>query len=834
MVGIVLVSHSAALAEGVAELAREMGGADVPIEPAGGVDSDGPALGTDAVKVAEAIGRADRGDGVLVLMDLGSAVLSAEMARDLLPPDGGSRVLLSEAPFVEGAVAAAVAARVGSALEDVAAEARGGAQAKEAHLGVSGDGAAAPAETPPAEDERTLTLVVTNALGLHARPAARLVQTLSSFDADVRLTNVGANRGPASARSLNAVATLGVRQGDEVLAAASGREAVEALAALEALAARDFDDAPQPSNTVLQGLPAAEPAAPQPSNTVLLGRLRGLPAAPGLALAEARHFRAAEPQVPVADADDPDAEWAGLERALARVRDEVVTARDAVAARDLYAAAIFDAHLLVLADEALLDPTRRAIHEQQQNAARAWSDAATAVADEYRALDDEYLRARAADVDGLRRRVLEHLLGVATAGPWLSSPGVLVAADLTPAETATLDPSLVRALATAYGGPTAHSAILARSLGLPAVVGLGEAILDVDEGALLLVDGDAGVVEVDPPADRIAAHEARMRERESAELLARAAAAEPAATRDGRTIEVAANVGSPEEAAAAVEHGADGVGLLRTEFLFLGRDNLPGEDEQAEAYAAIAAALDGRPLILRTLDAGADKPLPALPQPAEANPFLGVRGIRLGLADPSVLATQLRAALRVAADHPLRIMFPMVATVEELRAALAVLAAAREQLGARAGGAEVGIMIEVPAAALAADALAREVDFFSVGTNDLAQYTLAADRGNERVAALADALHPAVLRLIGSAADAAAAHGRWIGVCGELASDPLAAAPLIGLGVSELSVAPPAVPATKQAVRAVDSADAAALARELLALESAGAVRARLGEDAAE
>jgi multiphosphoryl transfer protein len=803
-VGIVLVSHSAAIAEGVAELAREMAGDEVPLEPAGGVE--GAALGTDAVRVAEAIARADRGEGVLVLMDLGSAVLSAELARDLAG-ETAERVLLSDAPFVEGAVAGAVAARIGGSLAEVAAEARAGARAKAVHLGAGDDEAPA---TPAPREQRTLRLVVRNPLGLHARPAARLVQTAAEFDADVTVTNVSAGRGPASARSLSGVATLGVRSGEEIELAAAGAQAAEALKAIEALAGRDFDDAAVVEVRGRLGEPP-EPAA------AALGRLTGLPASPGAAIGAARRLRSPEPS------GLPDADWPALERALGAVAAEVTAARDTVAARDAYAASIFDSHLLILGDEALLGPARAAA-----NSAGAWSEAAGAATAAYRALDDEYLRARADDLEALRRRVLAHVSGTAAAAPLPAERGILVAAELTPAETATLDPQLVQGIATAYGGPTGHSAILARSLGLPAVVGLGEALLAVEEGAQLLLDGDAGTVWVEPDEELVLDFERRVRERETLAASARAAAAEPARTRDGRLVEVAANVGSVEDAAAAAANGADGVGLLRTEFLFLGRETLPDEEEQAAVYAEIAARLGGRPVIVRTLDAGADKPLPALNQPAEANPFLGVRGIRLGLADPALLETQLRAVLRVAAEHPLKVMFPMVATVDELRAALAVL----ERIGPRPAGLEVGAMIEVPSAALSAAALAPLVDFFSVGTNDLAQYTLAADRGNERVAALADPLHPAVLRLIAAAADAARAHGRWIGVCGELASDPAAAPALIGLGVTELSVSPPRVPEIKQAVRAVDSGPAEGLARTLLDAESAADVRARLAEAA--
>jgi phosphoenolpyruvate-protein phosphotransferase len=300
-------------------------------------------------------------------------------------------------------------------------------------------------------------------------------------------------------------------------------------------------------------------------------------------------------------------------------------------------------------------------------------------------------------------------------------------------------------------------------------------------------------------------------------------------TRDGRRIEVVANIGSPDDVPPAIENGAEGVGLLRTEFLFLERDSMPSEDEQYAAYTSVAKALEGRPLVLRTLDVGADKPLPYLPLRPEANPFLGVRGIRLALEQPELLETQLRAVLRAAAEYPVKVMFPMVATLEEYRQAKAVLADARVALE-RAGALtpdelEVGVMVEVPAAALAAEQFAPEVDFFSLGTNDLVQYTMAAERGNASVAALADGLNPSVLRLIRIVADAASGHGKWVGVCGELASDPEAVPVLVGLGVGELSANGPAIPAVKQAVRGVDAEEARELADRALELSSAGEVR---------
>jgi phosphoenolpyruvate-protein phosphotransferase/dihydroxyacetone kinase phosphotransfer subunit len=836
MVGIVLVSHSATLAAGVRELAAEMAGPDVRLEPAGGIDAPEPALGTDAVRVAEAIGRADSGDGVLVLMDLGSAVLSAETALDLLTAEQQGRVLLCEAPLVEGAVAAAVAARLGAPLPEVAAEARGGLQGKAAHLG-GGEpetSAAAPATAPP-EEGLTLRLDIRNPLGLHARPAARFVQTAGGFDANVEVTNLTSGRGPASGRSLNGLATLGIRQGHEILVSAHGAQAAAALDALAELAARDFDEELAPAAAPATPLtPTAAPAGPTPD-----GGLTGLPGAPGIVSGPARHLRPAVPEIPTGSSGDPEAEWAALERALEHVRAEIGAARDSVEARaGEYSAAIFDAHLLFLDDDALLGPTRRAIFEEGRNAAEAWYAASEAVAADYRSLDDDYMRARAEDLTGVARQVVAALTGAAGV-PSLALPGIVVAADLTPADTAALDRQLAHGIATAAGSPTSHSAILARSLGIPAAVGLGEALLEVPEDTALLLDGDVGVLYVKPADELVAEYGRQSAVREEAAREARARAAEPALTRDGHPVEVVANIGSPDDVPAALANGAEGVGLLRTEFLFLERDSMPSEDEQYAAYNRIAEALEGRPLVLRTLDVGADKPLPYLPAQTEANPFLGVRGIRLALARPELLETQLRAALRTSAEHPvLKVMFPMVATLEEYRQARSALERVREELE-RAGTAvpeelEIGVMIEVPAAALAAEVFAPEVDFFSLGTNDLTQYTMAAERGNASVAGLADALHPSVLRLIRTVAEAASRHDRWVGVCGELASDPTAVPVLVGLGITELSANAPAIPAVKQAVRGIDTAVARALADEALKLASAAEVRALVEGAAAE
>jgi phosphocarrier protein FPr len=825
MVGIVVVSHSARLAEGVVELAREMAGEEVPIAAAGGLDEPGDPLGTDAARVMAALERVSEAadGGTLVLMDLGSAILSAETALDFLDEDARERVMLVAAPLVEGAVAAAAAARAGASLEEAAAEARRGLAGKEAHLGGGAADGAPPAEDDAGGDWLSATAVVGAEHGLHARPAAAVVRAAAGLDADVRLENVTAGRGPAGARSLTALSALGALRGHTVRVLARGPDAERALAEVASLVAeRDG-----PAAAAAPAPPSPEAAAQEPPDAG--ATVRGVPASPGLAAGPARPAGRGAPALPEAPAGTPEQERAALAAAREAVEDELRGLRASAAERaGAEAADILDAQLLLLGDEALVDASEAAVAGGAP-AGRAWDGAVRAAAASYESLDDPYLRARAADLVDVGRRVLDRLAGDGPGAAAAGAPAILVAEEVGAADAAALDPDRVAGVATAGGGPTSHASIIARSLGIPAVAGLGGAILAVADGTPLLLDGDAGAVVVAPDAEAAAAHERRRAE------AARARAGEPAATRDGRHVEVAANAGAPGDVERALAAGADGVGLFRTEFLFLGRASAPDEDEQRAAYAGAAAALGGRRLVLRTLDAGADKPLPYLGQPPEENPFLGVRGLRLSLARPELLLTQLRAALRAAAHAPLSIMFPMVSEAGELREALRLLDEARASLaedGFGAGEVEVGAMVEVPAAALAAASLASQVQFLSIGTNDLVQYTMAAERGNAGVARLSDPLHPAVLRLVAGVAEAAARHACRVAVCGEAGSDPVAIPLLIGLGVAELSVAPGRVPLVKEAVREVETEAARRLAARALELEAASAVRALVAASA--
>ncbi len=818
-VGLVVVSHSRALGEAARTLASEMLPRDgVRIEVAAGLDDDG--LGTDAVAISEAITRADDGDGVVVLMDMGSAVLSTEVALEMVDDDVRERAVLCAAPLVEGLVVAAVSAAGGASAAEVAAEAADALDAKAVHLGQDEPGQSEPApdqagaEQAGEQGEQHGVFTVRPAHGLHARPAALLVQALRGLDADVRLRNLTLDGPEVSGASLSKVATLGALQGHDVAVRARGGDAADAVRRLLDLADAGFGE---------RDAPAAPPPATAPAHG------QPIPASPGIGIGPVRTVASAAVTVPAARPGTPSEQRSRLDDARSGVREHLQSVRDR-AAREIgdSEAAIFDAQLLLLDDPDVLADTGARI-DAGTDAARAWADVLDEVEGTLAAAADEYMRARARDVRDVGEQVLRALGGVVENGA--ERDGIVVADDLTPADAAVLDPAHTPAVVLAGGSPTAHAAILLRARGVPAVVGVGAALAArAAEAAQLAVDGTTGEVVVDPDPSTLDAFRERAATRRRRLDGALRRAHEPAVTRDGTTVLVGANVGSVDDARAAV--GADLAGLVRTEFCFLDRHSAPGVEEQEAAYRAIAEAMDGRRVTLRTLDIGGDKPVDYLSMPREANPFLGVRGLRLALARPQLLSDQLQAIVRVAHDHPVDVMFPMVAAVDELVAARRSLDDAVETVGrGRPAGLRVGIMVEIPAAALKAAAFAPLVDFLSIGTNDLTQYALAAERGNDELAALADPLDPGVLALVAATADGAGRtdHDVLVAVCGEVAGDDHAAALLIGLGVRELSVAPAAVATVKQAVREVELARARESAVAALACPDAHAVRALLG-----
>ena len=830
MVGIVIVSHSALLAAGVRELAEQMVQGRVPIATAGGIDDPENPIGTDALAVQAAIEQVYSDDGVVVLMDLGSALMSAELALELLDPAQQANVFLCAAPLVEGAMAAVVQASVGSTAQEVLAEAQSALAVKEGQLGSYAGVAETPAgETPTTSlaappAAKAITLQIRNRQGLHARPAALFVTTANQFQAEISVHKAGQQ---ANAKSINQVATLGARQGDEVTVRASGPDAAAALAAIQALAEDDFGEKETAPPPVME---APRPAAPAGGDNAW----SGVAASPGVAVGPAALYRPQLPQVTRQHIDDPAGEWQRLQSALATARQELV-ALQAQATRQIGAAdaAIFAAHALILQDPELLANVQARISSDGINAEAAWHEAMNELAATYQALDDAYMQARAADVRDVARRVLGQLMAMEMPSLAFTRPVILVAADLTPSDTARLDPAQILGICTELGGATAHSAILARALGIPAVVGLGSQVWQLASGQTVGLDGSRGEVWPQPDDGQLAVLQARRVAWQEAQQAAQATGRGAAITQDGRQIEVAANIGGPRDVPVALDYGAEGVGLFRTEFLFMDRPAPPDEAEQLAAYREVAAAMAPRPVIIRTLDVGGDKPLPYLDLGREENPFLGYRGIRFCLHRPDIFKPQLRAILRASQGHNLRVMFPMIGTLAELRAARAMLAEAQAELRAENvpfdEGLAVGIMIEVPSAVATADQLAGEADFFSIGTNDLTQYVMAADRGNANVAGLANALQPAVLRMIQQTVRAAHAAGIWVGMCGELAGNALATPLLVGLGLDELSMSAPALPAVKAAVRGLTMAEASALAGQVLAQVSVDGVMALLG-----
>ncbi len=667
-----------------------------------------------------------------------------------------------------------------------------------------------------ADGEIARAVVVPLVHGIHARPAARIAETARKFVAEIAL--VAVNR-RASAKSPVGVMSLAIRHGDTIQVVASGLDAEAAVAAIvELIEGGMGEGAPVSAKASAPSAVTVEPA--RPVDVPRDGVLKGVLAAPGLAIGKA--VRLASTDIVVREQGEGAAhEEAALVAALEVVRQRIE--RNA-AKGDKARKAILGAHLAFLEDPELAAGARRLIAEGK-SAGFAWRKAVGGYVEALRGLGDRRLAERVDDLVDLERQVLRALTGEDDEGAVLPPGSILLADELLPSQLMGVDPAAVAGFATARGGPTSHVAILAAAMGIPALVAVGGALLNVKDGATLILDADSGTLRVAPDAPALEAAQTALAQRQQRKAAAQAAAHDPCVTQDGVRIEVFANTGSINDALAAVANGAEGSGLLRTEFLFLDRETPPDEDEQARQYQAIASALDGKPLIIRTLDVGGDKAAPYLPIPTEENPALGLRGVRVSLWRPHLLKTQLRAILRVKPLGQCKIMVPMVASLDELRAVRAMLDEVKREMGV-VERIELGVMIETPAAAVTGDLIAAEADFLSIGTNDLTQYVLAMDRGNPELAARIDALHPAVLRMIDQTCRGAAKHHRWVGVCGGLASDLDATAILLGLGVTELSTTASIAPEVKAKVRTLSLDTCRDLASQALAQTSPEAVRA--------
>ncbi len=671
---------------------------------------------------------------------------------------------------------------------------------------------------------KQLEITINNETGLHARPAKTLVNLVKQFKSDIVIRH---GEKKANAKSLISVLTLGASKGSQLKIEVNGEDEETALAQIESAILSGLGEGEPAGES--HAKPSAPPApkveeAPlEESKPTKANMLKGVGAAPGIAIGPVFQFQRQEISINEVS-DGLVVDWEHLQDALARAREQLENLNHQMVEKGLKAeAAIFDAHLGLLEDPELTETVQARI-QKGQDALKAWKETIEDSAVVIAALNDPILSARADDLRDVGRRVLRLMVGADDKTDSMpDKPVVIVARELSPSDTVSFNKDFVLGFCIVNGGPTSHTAILARALGLPAIVSVDESVLKLENDSYIIVNGSDGMVTFNPaPEELQAAEQAR-----NAWLEKRRVALEqanvPAITADGRHVEVVGNAGSLADAEKALKMGAAGIGLLRTEFLFLERTTAPTEAEQFDVYRSIAETMGKLPVIVRTLDVGGDKPLPYIQMQKEENPFLGERGIRLCLNRPELFRQQLRAILRASQHGNLQIMFPMVGDIEEYRRARLMLDELEIEL--KVPRIVAGIMIEVPSAALMADVLAKEVDFFSIGTNDLTQYTLAMDRANPALAAKQDGLHPAVLRLIAKTIEGAHKHGKWAGICGELGSDPYAVPILIGLGIDELSMNVPSVPLVKAQIRGLKASELQSLAQQALECSTAREVR---------
>ncbi|MGG4546797.1 phosphoenolpyruvate--protein phosphotransferase [Rossellomorea marisflavi] len=559
--------------------------------------------------------------------------------------------------------------------------------------------------------------------------------------------------------------------------------------------------------------------------------LNGIAASNGIAIAKA--YRLVEPDLSFEKkaVDNVEAEVSRFQDAISTSKTELEAIRDK-AREDLGEdkAQIFEAHLLVLSDPELLTPIEDKVKSENVNAEFALKETADMFVTMFESMDNEYMKERAADIRDVTKRVLSHLLGVQISNPsMVTEEVIIIAEDLTPSDTAQLNRQYVKGFTTDIGGRTSHSAIMARSMEIPAVVGTKTVTSSVENGDLIIVDGLNGEVHINPTPEVVAQYKEEHARYEEQKAEWAKLVNEPTVSKDGEHVELAANIGTPNDLEGVKNNGGEGVGLYRTEFLYMGRDELPTEEEQFKAYKAVLEGMDGKPVVVRTLDIGGDKELPYLNLPKEMNPFLGYRAIRLCLDEQDIFRTQLRALLKASTFGNLKIMFPMISNLDEFRAAKAVLE--EEKMALLENGVEVsdhievGIMVEIPSTAVMADVFAKEVDFFSIGTNDLIQYTMAADRMNERVSYLYQPYNPAILRLVKMVIDAAHKEGKWAGMCGEMAGDEIAVPILLGLGLDEFSMSATSILRARSQISKLSKAEMKEMAEHVLTLDTNDAVQ---------
>ena len=837
MVGVVLVSHSKALALATCALAKQAA-SEARVVGVGGTGDDGKEFGTDATAIMEAITQVDSEDGVLVLMDMGSALLSAETALDFLGEEVASHVHLCSAPLVEGGIIAAVQSVIGADMETVKQEAFSALEPKSEQLGEVVESRVPPSGQAVSFplDALSETFIIRNQHGLHARPAATLVQTASKFDAEIYLSVKNSVKQPASARSLNSIVTLNLRRGDAVIVHTWGREAREFLDEMSILVLREFNER-EVSAEELEVLRNADSADKSVVNKENQTSPRLVSISRGLAMGNVWKIDSTvEPIFHDEAVTSAEEESAQLNDLLDRAQKTLMTEMNSRGEGE--AKSVLQMHQVMMQDPDLLRRSKEGI-SKGSSAERAWWTACMNVADEYGAIEDnELLRARADDVVDIGIRLL-HESDSVTVSTIADPPedAILFIDEISPGIITKFDSRQVKGIVTRTGGSTSHAAIIARSEGIPMVSGC-EDMDAIPSQAIVFLDANLPEIVLNPDAEMAAACRKKMKDLVILKEEFTAQAQEMAHTRDGIRIECTANIGSRRDMDASTINCTDGIGLFRSEFLFLDRLSPPGEEEQYEAYSHVVRAMKGRDVIIRILDIGGDKSIPYLPLTREANPFLGLRGIRFVFQHEQILHVQLRALFRAALHGSLKIMLPMVVDRQEVMLFKEKMEDVRQELEeektACARHIPLGVMIETPASVMLIQDFAVESDFFSIGTNDLVQYVLAAERGNAALADLYDVCHPAMLHTLKRVSEAALASDTALSVCGEAAADFEVIPILLGMGIRKFSASASRIPALKHLIRSLSIKECQVFVQDVLKIEGAASVRKAVRERFAE
>lgn len=818
MVGLVIVSHSEKLAEGVVELAKQMTlGQDVPIISAGGLGNG--EIGTSFEKIMEAIEKAYSEDGVLVLMDLGSAVMTTQTCLDFLPPEMQSKIVLCNAPIVEGAIAAASAAAQGLPIEKIKEIAE--------KVDTSKVQQSLSEEVEFSPNAKVVEVKLINPTGLHARPASLFVQLASKFKSEIKVQNITAGKKVADAKSIMDMAVNGTGEmGNIIRIIAEGEDAEEAVKELKNLVESGFGELEVGNEkNILDN--KKDNYFNNSTEKINKTTFKGIPVYSGYVVAPIWVFKRKTLEI-FNEEKKKFVTYEELLKAIEKVLDETKIIKNQMERKgDSKIAAIFEFHEMILNDEKIRLEIKNLINNGL-SAEDAFIKVIDFWIDKLKNQNFELMQERTKDLEDIKNRVLLELFGKREQTISPVEKSILVVDELLPSETAMLDKDKIIGIAASYGGKTSHSAIIARMLGIPSVVGLGPEILNIPSGTIVALDGVNGLLLVNPTEEVVNKFKKendllRLKEEE---LINKAK--ELSKTKDGRRIEILANVGKIDKLEELKKYGAEGIGLLRTEFLYIDRKSPPTEDEQFECYSLVSEIMNEKPVVIRTLDIGGDKQLEYISLEKEDNPFLGVRAIRLYKKHPELFKTQIKALLRANRGN-IKIMIPMVASIEEVRWVKKMINECKLELSNKKikfiSNIEIGIMVEVPSTAIMSELFAKEVDFFSIGTNDLTQYTLAVDRGNEHLKYLFDSLEPSILRLIKITVDNAHKYGRTVSVCGEVASEKEAIPILVGLGVDKLSMNPRMIPHAKELVRSFGYKKLKELALKTLDLESASEVR---------